>query len=117
MGETLIQVHPRLPCEHRRYTVKNLGKERAHISLLIYLEPCLAPAREAKAHPAFSKLFLEHGYDAGNKLQLFTRRPRGDGEPMCLAAGLLEDVPFTMRARGKNCSTSQTAFLLCATRP
>ena len=94
VGETLIQVHPRLPCEHRRYTVKNLGKERAYISLLIYLEPCLAPAREAKAHPAFSKLFLEHGYDAGNKLQLFTRRPRGDGEPMCLAAGLLEDVPF-----------------------
>ncbi len=93
-GETLIQIHPRLPCEHRRYTVKNLGKDRQRVSLLIYLEPCLAPAREAKAHPAFSKLFLEHSYDEGNRLQLFSRRPRGDGEPMCLAAGLLEDVPF-----------------------
>lgn len=28
VGETLIQVHPRLPCEHRRYTVKTWGKRR-----------------------------------------------------------------------------------------
>lgn len=93
-GETVIQVHPRLPCEHRRYTLKNLSRDRQRVSLLIYLEPCLAPAREAKAHPAFSKLFLEQTYDAGNKIQLFSRRPRGDGEPMCLAAGFLEDVGF-----------------------
>lgn len=93
-GETVIQIHPRLPCEHRRYIIKNLSREKRRVSLLIYLEPCLAPAREAKAHPAFSKLFLEHSFDAGNKMQLFARRPRGDGEPMCLAAGLLEDVPF-----------------------
>lgn len=93
-GETLIQVHPRLPCEHRRYTVKNLSRERQSISLLLYLEPCLSPAREAKAHPAFSKLFLEHDYDEGNRIQLFSRRPRGEGEPMSLAVGLLEDVPF-----------------------
>lgn len=93
-GETLIQIHPRLPCEHRRYTVKNLGREKQRVSLLIYFEPCLTPAREAMAHPAFSKLFVEHSYDAGNNMQLFARRPRGDGEPMCLAAGLLEDVPF-----------------------
>lgn len=93
-GETIIQIHPRLPCEHRRYTIKNLSREKQRVSLLLYLEPCLAPAREAKAHPAFSKLFLEHSFDAGNKIQLFARRPRGDGEPMCLAAGLLEDVAF-----------------------
>lgn len=101
-AETLIQVHPRLPCEHRRYTVKNLGRERRRVSLLLYLEPCLAPAREAQAHPAFSKLFLEHDYDAGNHLQLFTRRSRGEGEPMCLAAGLLEDVPFHYEGAREN---------------
>lgn len=75
------------------------------------------PHGRQRQHPAFSKLFLEHGYDAGNKLQLFTRRPRSDGEPMCLAAGLLEDVPFHYEGMRKNCSTSQMVSLLCAMRP
>ena len=58
VGETLIQVHPRLPCEHRRYTVKNLG-ERAGVYIpfdLFRALPCTRTGGEG-ASGVFQALF------------------------------------------------------------
>jgi len=91
---TRTSVHPRLPCEQRQYTIKNQTFNELEGSLILYFEPSLTAGREEGEHPAFSKLFLLDEYDAANRLLLFTRRPRGKGQPLCLAAGFLEEVAF-----------------------
>ncbi len=81
-------VHPRLPAEERRVTLKNTSKHPAKGTLTLYFEPSLAPLEEEAAHPAFSKLFLEDGCVFGAQAVLTFTRARPDGETLCLAAGL-----------------------------
>ncbi|MDR2524713.1 MAG: DUF3131 domain-containing protein [Oscillospiraceae bacterium] len=80
-------VHPRLPAEERRFTLRNTGKHVARGQLILYFEPSLAPLAEEAAHPAFSKLFLEDVYDSVQGVLTFTRHKSG-GESISLAAAL-----------------------------
>lgn len=98
-------VHPRLPGEQRQIVVKNHSGKKRKASLLVYLEPSLAPARDMEAHPAFSKLFLEAEYDAQSRALCFTRRVRGKETPVCLCLGFSD-------ARGFSCETSREKALL-----
>lgn len=108
-------VHPRISGEQRTFIIKNKRQGTLNAELIIYFEPSLAPVRDAKAHPAFSKLFIEDRYDAQNKILTFTRRPRGEEHTISLAAGFLENVVFsfeTSRVRLLK-SGEGTASLLC----
>ncbi|MDR3314517.1 MAG: DUF3131 domain-containing protein [Oscillospiraceae bacterium] len=88
---TRTSVHPRLPAEERRYTLKNTARQPAAGHLTLYFEPSLAPLNEEAAHPAFSKLFLEDQYDPAQGVLTFTRN-RAEGETLCLAAALSRGV-------------------------
>lgn len=106
-------VHPRLPCEIRRFTVKNKRPAALEAQLRIYLEPSLAAQRDEQAHPAFSKLFLTVDYDAANRVLVYTRRARGSEQQMCLAAGFCGKVDFQYEtAREKALTRPEGIFSL-----
>jgi len=82
------RVHPRLPAEERRVTLKNISKQPAKGAVFLYFEPSLTKIREEAEHPAFSKLFLVDDYDKAAGIVTFTRRQRESNETLCLAAGM-----------------------------
>ena len=87
-------VHPRLPCEQRRITIKNTSKKEFKGELIIYFEPSLITHHEEIQHPAFSKLFILSEFDDKNKILVFNRQPRKGEEPLSLATGFLEDFEY-----------------------
>ena len=115
---TRTQVHPRLPCEQKQYTLRNRSARETRGKLLIYLEPSLISFAQENEHPAFYKLFLQEEYDKANRLLHFTRRPRGAGHPLCMAAGLMEEVPFQYEtARGNVLQDGKGIFSLLRKEP
>ena len=86
-----VRVHPRLPAEERRVTIKNHSKQPAAGSLFFYFEPSLTTLREDAAHPSFAKLFLTDEYDETTGIAVFMRRQRESAETLCLAAGFGAD--------------------------
>ncbi len=63
----------------------------------------------------FSKLFIEDRYDDANRILTFIRRPRGDGHPVCLAAGFIENIVFsyeTSREKLLKCGYGERSLLL-----
>lgn len=87
-------VHPRLPCEQRRITIKNISKTEFCGELVIYFEPSLSINKDEGQHPAFSKLFLLGDYDDKNNLLIFQKQARNGEQPLCLATGFIEGVDF-----------------------
>lgn len=73
---TDITVAPEDDVEVRLVSVTNESSRPREISLTSYLEPVLAPARDDRRHPAFSKLFLESRYVPEHQGLLFRRRAR-----------------------------------------
>ncbi|MDR0314915.1 MAG: hypothetical protein LBH71_03060, partial [Oscillospiraceae bacterium] len=87
-------VHPRIPCEQRKITVKNTGKNHFKGELVIYVEPSLISHKEEENHPAFTKLFLQGEYDKANNLMIYTRQSRNSDESLCLAVGFVQDTDY-----------------------
>jgi len=87
-------VHPRLPCEQRKISIKNISKTEFCGELVIYFEPSLCMHKDESQHPAFSKLFLQGEYDDKNNLLIFQRQARNGEEPLCLATGFVEGFDF-----------------------
>jgi cellobiose phosphorylase len=89
--------------ETRRLLITNRSERVRHVELTTYAELALnTPAADA-AHPAFSKLFVQTGYDAERKALLAWRRLRSpDDRPLWVAQRLTggNDLQFeTDRAR------------------
>lgn len=93
-AEMEVLVHPRIPGEIRRFTVRSRRASRVQGRLLVYLEPSLAAPADERAHPAFSRLFLTVEYDRSLHALLFTRRPRGEEPALSLAVGLADGRDF-----------------------
>lgn len=92
-------VHSHLPCEQRKFTIKNLSENNAlKCDLVVYFEPSLATPKDEEAHPAFSKLFLEDSFDKMNGVHLFNRRSRSGRQSLCLAVGFVEKTAYTFEA-------------------
>ena len=85
------RVHPRLPAEERRITLRNPSRQQANGTLWLYLEPSLANLREEAEHPAFSKIFLVAKYDNDTRTAFFTRHKQESGESLCLAVACTAD--------------------------
>ena len=88
-----MRIHPTLSV--LQITVSVRTRRGVEGSVLLYAEPSLTPQREAAAHPAFAKLFLEDAWDEQNRAVLFRRRERDGGQGVCMAAGFLQDTVFT----------------------
>ncbi|MEW9571682.1 glycosyl transferase family 36 [Rhodanobacter sp. Si-c] len=76
--------------ELRRLTLSNHGDRVRHLSVTSYAELVLGPAGADDGHPAFSKMFVQTGWDAGLALLLATRRKRSNDEATVWAAQALQ---------------------------
>ncbi|NQX58025.1 GH36-type glycosyl hydrolase domain-containing protein [Paenibacillus qinlingensis] len=75
-----ICVSPEVNAEVRRLTISNKGSEVRIIEVTTFLEIALAPHDADKAHPAFTKLFIETQFEANAECLLARKRPRDGGE-------------------------------------
>jgi cyclic beta-1,2-glucan synthetase len=75
-----IAVAPAADAELRRLAVRERSGRPRRIEVTTCAEVALDHPGAAAAHPAFSKLFVETGFDAERGLLLARRRPRAAGE-------------------------------------
>lgn len=63
-------------CEAREIKIKNNSAKAKNLEILFYLEPVLTKHENEKAHPLFSGLFIEAGFDKGANCLIFHRREK-----------------------------------------
>ncbi len=78
-----ICLTPDADLELRRVTLRNLGKGPRRIEVTSYAEVVINTWAADAAHPAFSKLFVQTEWVAGQRALLAGRRPRAQGEAIC----------------------------------
>ena len=86
---TTIVVSPEDDAEIRRLTLTNLSGQTRYLELTSYLELALAPHLADRAHPAFSKIFVETEALPGQGALLARRRPRSPDEAPVWAGHVL----------------------------
>src|SRR5439155_200236 len=106
---TEIVVSAEDDAEVRRMTLVNISRKSCRLELTTYLELALAPHRADRAHPAFSKLFIETEWLPHCGALLARRRLRPPDEQPIWAAHLI--IP------GSSSSTGTTATATRASRP
>ena len=80
---TRICVPPGLDAELRHLTLRNTGAVTRTLEITTYAELALnTPAADA-AHPAFSKLFVQTGWDPARNALVAWRRPRSPARSGC----------------------------------
>lgn len=82
-----VGVFSRTSGEQRVFGIKNNSRSTVIGELGIYFEPSLSNAADERAHPAFSKIFLESYYDKENEIAVFYKRNRSGGESAWLSVG------------------------------
>nr|WP_107990850.1 glucoamylase family protein [Breoghania corrubedonensis] len=75
-------------CEVRRLSLSNRGRRPREIEVTSYAEIVLAPPAADRAHPAFSKMFVQTEHLAEFGALIATRRLRSHAEPQVWAAHL-----------------------------
>ncbi len=80
--ETFVEVcvSPEDDVEVRRVTITNYSDRIRHLDLTSYVEVALNRLGADRAHPAFSKLFVQTEFLPGRRALLARRRPRQHGE-------------------------------------
>lgn len=78
---TEIVVSPEDDAEIRRVTLVNCSSQTRRVELTSFAELALAPHGEDRAHPAFSKLFIETGALPDRRALIAWRRRRSPEEP------------------------------------
>jgi len=78
-----------LDAEVRRLEIVNDSAQARNIEVTSFLEIALANQAADRAHPAFSKLFIETSFDAHTQCLLAKRRPREDEEEETWAAHMV----------------------------
>ena len=89
-----VAVHPFLPAQIHRYTVKNKTKEKKQVELMIYCEPTLENINDQIAHPAFSKLFIDIEKNDDEKLLSVTRKQHNKEKQIYVSMGFLDKADF-----------------------
>jgi cyclic beta-1,2-glucan synthetase len=89
-----VAVSPEDDVEIRRITLVNRSPRRRSVELTSYAELALAPHASDRAHPAFSKMFIQTEALPGGAL-LAWRRQRSPDEPEVWAAHLITPAPAT----------------------
>jgi cellobiose phosphorylase len=83
--------------EVRRVTLVNTSRKSCRLEVTTYLELALAPHRADRAHPAFSKLFIETEWLPHHQALLAHRRLRAPDEQPIWAAHLLVPESSSLR--------------------
>lgn len=83
----VVSVASAWDCEIRQLTVHNRSSRSRRLEITVYLPLALHQPAVHRAHPAFSRLFVETEFLAEAEALLARRRPRADGEasPCCIA--------------------------------
>jgi cellobiose phosphorylase len=76
--------------ELRRLTLGNHGNAAVRLSVTSYAELVLGPAAADRAHPAFSKMFVQTAWEQARGVLLGTRRHRATDDPDIWAAHALQ---------------------------
>ncbi|NLL52356.1 MAG: glycosyl transferase family 36, partial [Peptococcaceae bacterium] len=80
LTQLFVIVSPQDPVEIRRVTLTNLSQHTRDIQLTSYLEVVLDRLAADTAHPAFSKLFIQTGYEQDTLFAFRRSRIRNDKE-------------------------------------
>lgn len=89
-----VSVFSRTSGEQRTFTIKNNSRNTINGTLKIFFEPSLSRVADEKAHPAFSKIFIESFYDKDNQIAVFSRKNRVNGESVWLSAGFFTPIEY-----------------------
>ncbi|SEL62363.1 cyclic beta-1,2-glucan synthetase [Roseateles sp. YR242] len=101
---TTVWVSPEDDCELRQVELFNTSREPMVLDLVSCFEATLAPQRGDEAHPAFSNLFIQARWDAGEHALHLRRRPRLFDEAALRAVFFL--VPDDGLGAGRGSSSS-----------
>ncbi len=96
--------------EVRRVTLVNTSRKSCRLELTTYLELALAPHRADRAHPAFSKLFIETEWLPHCEALIAGRRLRAPDEQPIWAAHLMVFEPSAL-AGAAEFETDRARFL------
>ena len=109
--ETVMEVvvSPEDDAEIRRITLTNLSSSTRHLDLTSYVELALAPHNADRAHPAFSKIFVETEALPQQNALLAWRRPRSPEDPPIWAAHVVASL--TAFEGEVEYETNRTTFL------
>lgn len=75
-----VTVSAEYHAEVRRLSLTNHGTEARFLEVTTFMELAMAPHDADKAHPAFTKLFIQTSFDAEKQCLLARKRPRNEGE-------------------------------------
>jgi cyclic beta-1,2-glucan synthetase len=106
---TEIAVVPEDSAEVRRLTLTNTGRTDRELELTSYGELVLTTADADRAHPAFSKLFVETEWNAWCSAITATRRARASTESACWFVHLVDGGPD--RVGEVTCETDRARFV------
>lgn len=104
-----VTVHPELDAEVRRIRLTNTSGIERRLAITAFQDLSLAPAAADRAHPAFSKLFIQTSYDAVRHCLLAHRRPHAPDEDDIWGVYAL----YTDSASAEDCEfdTDRAAFV------
>lgn len=89
-----VTVHPFLPAQIHKFTLKNKTKEKKQLELMIYCEPYLENVNDLVMHPAFSKLFIDIKKHGEEKLLSVTRKQHNKENQIYISMGFLDSSDF-----------------------
>ena len=107
--QTEIVVSPEDNVEIRRLTLVNHSDRERHLELTSYVEIALAAHAADRAHPAFSKLFVQTESLPEHSALLASRRPRSADDPTLWAVHVVA-MPAESEEWGQ-CETDRARFL------
>jgi cyclic beta-1,2-glucan synthetase len=76
-----VAVAPADDVEVRQITLRNETDQYRRLTVTSAGEPALVPARDASAHPAFNRMFIESEWERDLDALVFARRARSEEEP------------------------------------
>ncbi len=89
-----LRLHQELPCEIKTFAFKNTSGKALDTSVICYIDPCLQSDSDARAHPAYSKMFLRLERDPEYDIITVTRLR--EDKSVYMGIGFIEDVKKTV---------------------
>ncbi len=90
--EMKVFLHATLPCEIRRFSIKNLSNKKQNLQLFSYIEPILSTLEDFNTHKTFQKLFLRFEYNFDNKFVLISKKNKSGNDELFCAIGFIENI-------------------------
>ncbi len=103
-----VSVAPAGDVEVRLITIHNETQQARHLRVSSVAEPVLLPLRDASAHPAFGRMFLESEWIEQLDALVFSRRPQSPTQPAAVVVHRVVGDSPSVRPDGHE--TDRAAF-------